>query len=82
MHIVCFLITVQTLIRVFIGWEVGSNWYNFFSLSHILDADDCGVGKNPCDPETSECYDLKGAYRCICKHGYKQIPNTQKCERK
>lgn len=56
------------------GWRLTSN------NRTCTDADECTEGENPCDPETSECYDLRGSYLCICKHGYKQIPQTQKCE--
>lgn len=51
-------------------------------VSLIADANECSAEKNPCDTKTSQCFDLKGGFKCLCKHGYKQVPNTNLCERK
>lgn len=52
---------------------------SFSSL--IVDANECAE-ENPCDTNTSECFDVRGGFKCLCKHGYKAVPNTHLCERK
>ena len=44
------------------------------------DKDECALGINDCNPETSICVNTLGSYVCYCKEGFQLGADGRTCE--
>lgn len=44
------------------------------------DKDECALGINDCNPETSICVNTLGSYVCYCKEGFQLSADGRTCE--
>ena len=58
----------------------GYNSLHFTLLSISPDINECELDLHTCNPETSQCLNTEGAYKCFCKKGFKLSSDGKTCE--